>query len=37
VVRGIDTGIHEGAPFLVKEYIDGLDLREVARGRQLTL
>jgi O-acetyl-ADP-ribose deacetylase (regulator of RNase III) len=37
VVRVIDTGTHEGSPFLVKEYVDGLDLREVARGRQLAL
>jgi serine/threonine-protein kinase len=37
VVRALDTGTHEGAPFLVKEYVDGLDLRVVARGRQLAL
>lgn len=37
VARVLDTGTHEGAPFLVKEYVDGLDLRVVARGRQLAL
>jgi O-acetyl-ADP-ribose deacetylase (regulator of RNase III) len=37
VVRVLDTGTHDGAPFLVKEYVDGLDLRQIARGRQLAL
>lgn len=37
VVRVLDTGTHEGTPFLVKEYIDGLDLRFVSRGRQVAL
>jgi serine/threonine-protein kinase len=37
VVRVLDTGTHDDSPFLVKEYIDGLDLRVVSRGRQVTL
>jgi len=37
VVRVLDTGTHDGTPFLVKEYVDGLDLRVVARGRQVAL
>src|SRR5271170_2143017 len=34
VVRVFDTGTHEGAPFLVQEYIDGLDVRELSLGRR---
>lgn len=37
VVRVLDTGTHQSTPFLVKEYVDGLDLRFVARGRQVAL
>ena len=37
VVRVVDTGMHDGAPFLVKEYVDGLDLRAVAHSRQIAM
>jgi O-acetyl-ADP-ribose deacetylase (regulator of RNase III) len=34
VVRVFDAGTHDGAPFLVQEYIDGLDARELSLGRR---
>src|ERR1700733_10984430 len=33
VVRAIDAGIFEGMPYLVQEYVDGIDLAELDRRR----
>lgn len=37
VVRAIDVGVHEGTPYLVEEYVDGLDLAEYDRRRRAAL
>jgi serine/threonine-protein kinase len=37
VVRAIDAGVHEGTPYLVQEYVDGLDLAELDRRRRAAL
>jgi eukaryotic-like serine/threonine-protein kinase len=37
VVRAIDVGIHEGTPYLVEEYVDGVDLAEFDRRRRAAL
>ena len=37
VVRAIDAGVHEGTPYLVEEYIDGIDLAELDDSRRSTL
>lgn len=37
VVRAIDTGEHEGVPFVVQEYVDGIDLAELDRRRRAAL
>ncbi|MFO0586389.1 MAG: serine/threonine-protein kinase [Polyangiaceae bacterium] len=34
VVRAVDVGVHEGCPYLVQEYIDGLDLAELDAARR---
>jgi serine/threonine-protein kinase len=34
VVRALDAGIHEGTPYLVQEYVDGIDLEELDRRRR---
>jgi serine/threonine-protein kinase len=34
VVRAIDAGVHEHKPFLVEEYVDGVDLAELDRRRR---
>ena len=34
VVRAIDVGVHEGAPYLVEEYVDGVDIAELDRCRR---
>lgn len=34
VVRAIDAGLHEGRPFLVQEYVDGIDMAELDRRRR---
>jgi serine/threonine-protein kinase len=34
IVRVFDTGTYEGDPFLVQEYIDGLDVRELTASRR---
>lgn len=34
VVRAVDAGTHEGVPYIVQEYIDGLDLAELDRRRR---
>jgi O-acetyl-ADP-ribose deacetylase (regulator of RNase III) len=34
VVRAIDAGIHEGTPYLVQEYVDGIDFAELDRRRR---
>lgn len=34
VVRATDAGIHEGIPYLVEEYVDGIDLAELDRRRR---
>lgn len=36
IVNVIDQGIHEGNPYLVMEYIDGVSLREVLSERRLS-
>ncbi len=37
VVRAVDVGVHEGCPYLVQEYIDGLDLAELDALRRRAL
>jgi eukaryotic-like serine/threonine-protein kinase len=37
VVRAIDAGVHEGTPYLVQEYVDGIDLSELDRRRRAAL
>lgn len=37
VVRAVDVGVHEGCPYLVQEYIDGLDLAELDALRRKAL
>jgi len=37
VVRALDVGIHEGTPYLVEEYVDGIDLAELDRRRRAAL
>jgi O-acetyl-ADP-ribose deacetylase (regulator of RNase III) len=37
VVRAVDAGTHEGTPYLVQEYVDGLDLAELDRRRRAAL
>jgi serine/threonine protein kinase len=37
VVRAVDVGMHEGCPYLVQEYIDGLDLAELDAVRRRAL
>ncbi len=37
VVRALDTGEHEGVPFIVQEYVDGIDLAELDRRRRAAL
>jgi eukaryotic-like serine/threonine-protein kinase len=37
VVHAVDVGIHEGCPYLVQEYVDGLDLAELDRRRRSAL
>lgn len=37
VVRAIDAGVHEGVPYLVQEYVDGIDLAELDRRRRASL
>jgi eukaryotic-like serine/threonine-protein kinase len=34
VVRATDAGVHEGVPYLVEEYVDGIDLAELDRRRR---
>ncbi|NUP09026.1 MAG: serine/threonine-protein kinase [Polyangiaceae bacterium] len=37
VVRALDAGIHERRPYLVEEYVDGVDLDELDRRRRAAL
>ena len=37
VVRAIDAGVHESTPYLVQEYIDGIDLAELDHRRRASL
>jgi serine/threonine-protein kinase len=37
VVRATDAGIHEGVPYLVQEYVDGIDLAELDRRRRKSI
>src|SRR5262249_6153554 len=37
VVRAVDAGTLEGAPFLVQEYVDGVDMAELDRERRAAL
>jgi serine/threonine-protein kinase len=34
VVRAVDVGVYEDIPYLVQEYVDGLDLAELDRSRR---
>src|SRR5579884_3610048 len=34
VVRAVDIGTHEGTPYLVEEYVDGIDIAELDRRRR---
>jgi serine/threonine-protein kinase len=34
VVRAVDVGVHEGTPFLVEDYVDGIDLAEFDHRRR---
>lgn len=34
VVRATDAGVHEGVPYLVEEYVDGIDFAELDRRRR---
>ena len=37
VVRAIDAGILDGTPYLVQEYVDGIDVAELDRSRRSAL
>jgi len=37
VVRAVDAGVHRGHPYIVQEYVDGLDLAELDRARRRSL
>lgn len=37
VVRALDAGVHEDRPYLVEEYVDGIDLAELDRRRRAAL
>jgi serine/threonine-protein kinase len=37
VVRAVDAGIVEGTPYLVQEYVDGIDMAELDRERRAAL
>jgi serine/threonine-protein kinase len=37
VVRAVDVGVHQGTPYLVEEYVDGIDIAELDRRRRLAL
>jgi eukaryotic-like serine/threonine-protein kinase len=37
VVRATDAGVHEGVPYLVQEYVDGIDLAELDRRRRTSI
>src|SRR5262245_46767986 len=37
VVRALDAGVDDGVPFLVQEYVDGIDLAELDLGRRRAL
>jgi eukaryotic-like serine/threonine-protein kinase len=37
VVRATDAGVHEGIPYLVQEYVDGIDLAELDRRRRRSI
>lgn len=37
VVRALDAGEHDGTPYLVQEYVDGIDLAELDRRRRAAL
>jgi serine/threonine-protein kinase len=37
VVRAIDAGVHEKTPYLVQEYVDGIDMAELDKRRRNAL
>jgi eukaryotic-like serine/threonine-protein kinase len=37
VVRAIDVGVHDGTPYLVEEYVDGIDAAELDRRRRAAM
>ncbi len=37
VVRALDAGMHNGAPFIIQEYVDGIDLEELDQRRRKAL
>src|SRR5919198_851725 len=34
VVRAVDVGVHDGTPYLIEEYVDGIDCAELDRRRR---
>ncbi|WP_394847200.1 serine/threonine-protein kinase [Pendulispora brunnea] len=37
IVRALNAGIHEGTPYVVQEYVDGIDIEELDAWRRKTL
>ncbi len=37
VVRALDAGMHLGAPYIIQEYVDGIDLEELDQRRRKAL
>jgi len=37
IVRALNAGIHDGTPYIVQEYVDGIDLEELDGWRRKTL
>jgi serine/threonine-protein kinase len=37
VVRAVDVGVHHGTPYLVEEYVDGIDIAELDRRRRAAM
>lgn len=37
VVRALDVGSHQGMPYVVQEYVDGIDLNELDHSRRDSL
>lgn len=37
VVRAVDVGVHDGTPYLIEEYVDGVDSAELDRRRRTAM